>query len=135
MQVAINETARRRQTQIAYNLQHNITPLSINKPIRDQLIARDRSTDDQPTNISVTLGKELVDLASLDPSAYTPAERTKLIKQLTKQMQQSALDLDFETAAQLRDSIQLLEKSPLGIEKTSVVRQHRSVSANRKMIP
>lgn len=109
MQVAISETARRRRVQIQYNLDNSITPISINKPIRDQLIARDKKDETALQHLQIQFGKETVDLTKLVPSSFTPEEKKQLIKTLTKQMKQAALDLDFETAATLRDSIHSLQ--------------------------
>ncbi len=109
MQVAMSETARRRRVQIKYNLDHSITPTSINKPIRDQLIARDKADNSRSKHLQVQFGKETVDLTKFVPSSFTPEEKMQLIKILTKQMKQAALDLDFETAATLRDSIHILQ--------------------------
>lgn len=109
MQVAMSETARRRRVQIQYNLDHSITPTSINKPIRDQLIARDKKDEGALQHLQIQFGKETVDLTKLVPSSFTPEEKKQLIKTLTKQMKQAALDLDFESAATLRDSIHSLQ--------------------------
>lgn len=93
MQYALDETARRRETQQAFNEKHNITPTTIIKEIRDVISAHvDIKQDDQSTKKSTT--KKL-----------TKSEREKLLDKLEKEMKQAAKDLDFETASELRDAI------------------------------
>lgn len=93
MQYALDETARRRETQIAFNKKHNITPTTISKEIRDVISATiDIKEDDKGKKTSKT--KKL-----------TKSEREKLLEKLEKQMKEAARDLDFETASELRDAI------------------------------
>jgi excinuclease ABC subunit B len=98
MERAIGETNRRRQIQIAYNAKHGITPQTIIKRIHDIVgdiqKVRERTVDA---------------LASMDKDAYG-GNITKLIKDKRRQMHEAAENLDFETAALLRDEIQKLEK-------------------------
>ena len=89
MQKAIDETARRRQIQMAYNEEHGIVPQTIKKEIRD-LIAVTKA-------VAKEEGKE-VDINSLNKQ-----ERKELVKKLEKQMQEAVEVLDFELAAQIRD--------------------------------
>lgn len=93
MQYALDETARRRETQIAFNEKHNITPTTINKEIRDVISAHiDIKEDDKVKKKSAT--KKL-----------TKSEREKLLEKLEQEMKEAARDLDFETASELRDAI------------------------------
>ena len=93
MQYALDETARRRETQIEFNEKHNITPTTINKEIRDTISAHiDIKEDDKTKKKSAT--KKL-----------TKSEREKLLEKLEKEMKEAARDLDFETASELRDAI------------------------------
>lgn len=94
MQVAIDETNRRRNIQMAYNEEHGITPTTIKKAVRDLI-----SITKEATQVSAKLEK--------DPESMTKAEIEKLIAKVEKQMRKAAADLDFETAASLRD--QMLE--------------------------
>lgn len=89
MMRAIAETNRRRDIQIAYNEAHSITPMSVQKAVRDLMsIARTPQTDeDRPES---TLSEE---------------ERTMLIDRVEDQMLQAAANLDFELAAKLRDRL------------------------------
>lgn len=93
MQYALDETARRRETQIAFNEKHNIIPTTINKEIRDVISAHiDVKEDTKTEKKSVT--KKL-----------SKSEREKLLEKLEKEMKEAARDLDFETASELRDAI------------------------------
>ena len=91
----INETNRRREIQSEYNKEHNITPKTIQKSVRD-LIAISKKT------ISIKQGIEK------DIESLTDSERKKIIIELTKEMQEMALELNFERAAFLRDKIKEL---------------------------
>jgi len=99
MKRAIGETNRRRALQIAYNKKHNITPKSVIKNIKD-------ITDSLSTERHKTVANLLaIDLAGLDKKSHK-----KLIKDKQKQMSEAVKNLDFETAAILRDEIKALEK-------------------------
>jgi excinuclease ABC subunit B len=111
MQIAISETQRRRQTQTQYNRQHQITPTSIQKPVRAKLLIRakeetiGRSKNSHSFVIQLS-AKEQLDLSSIQADQLTPQDRKRLIKALTKKMNQVAKDMDFELAAILRDKIE-----------------------------
>ncbi|HEL0019331.1 TPA: excinuclease ABC subunit B [Streptococcus equi subsp. zooepidemicus] len=92
MQRAIDETARRRAVQMAYNEEHGIIPQTIKKDIRD-LISISRAVEAKATE------------AETNYESMTRSERQEAIKQLQKNMQEAAELLDFELAAQLRDLI------------------------------
>ena len=91
MQIAIEETARRRETQMAYNTEHGITPTTIIKEIRDK-IGLTKVADD---------GQEV----AVDYTTMNRKERKIAIKTLTEQMNEAAGNLDYELAAQIRDTI------------------------------
>ncbi|WP_143462905.1 excinuclease ABC subunit UvrB [Levilactobacillus enshiensis] len=95
MQAAIDETARRRQVQMAYNKKHGITPTTIIKPIRD-LIAVTKKNDDSD---------EKDDFVASDFEDMTKEDQEKLISRLEDEMRAAAKKLDFEQAASLRDTI------------------------------
>ena len=103
MQRALDEVKRRRYYQLAYNKKHNITPVSISKPIREKLI--DRSEKEAP--VWVFGGKEPVfeSLPNIEIDSMTPMEKKRLIKSLTTEMRLAAQDLNFELAAEIRDKI------------------------------
>ena len=99
MQQAISETARRRQIQEAYNEAHGITPQTIKKKVRDLIVA--------------TKGvKEEKDIFSeKDPESMSREELEKLMKKVEKDMKKAATELQFEKAAQLRDTLIELKKA------------------------
>ena len=90
MRLAIEETNRRRALQEAYNKEHNITPTTIQKAVRD-LIAVSRAVAETEQKIKK------------DPESMSRKELTKLIAQVEKQLRAAAADLNFEQAAELRD--------------------------------
>ena len=94
MRTAIEETARRRSLQEAYNKEHGITPTTIQKAVRDVI------------SISREVAKTTKGLEK-DPESMSHNEIKKLIQKLEKQMRKAAADLNFELAAELRD--QMLE--------------------------
>lgn len=94
---AIEETNRRRDIQIAYNKEHNITPKTIIKNIED-ITEQIASTHDKAVSYELDLDQKLF--------AKNP---TKLIKLKEKQMKEVVKGLDFETAAILRDEIKVLK--------------------------
>ena len=99
MQAAIDETYRRRKVQEAYNLEHDITPQSIRKAIKD--------ITDRVKAVAETHAQ----YAAARPASN--AEATRLIKELESQMKAAARNLEFEKAALLRDRIFELRKDML----------------------
>ncbi|CCK19483.1 excinuclease ABC subunit UvrB [Pseudolactococcus laudensis] len=91
MKIAIDETARRRETQMAYNLEHGITPTTIIKEIRDKIGLTKVADDGQ--------------VVEVDYETMNRKERQAAIKTLTEQMNEAAGNLDYELAAQIRDTI------------------------------
>ncbi len=103
MERAIRETDRRRTRQEAYNTEHGITPMTIKRNISDVLA--DVSMRD---GLIVETGDaETTNLVGHNLKAY--------IADLDKQMQAAAADLEFETAAAIRDQIRRLEMDELGV--------------------
>ncbi|MGG0655052.1 excinuclease ABC subunit UvrB [Rummeliibacillus pycnus] len=94
MTKAIEETNRRREIQMAYNKEHGITPKTIQKKIRDVIRATQAAEEPESYLTQVTNGKKL-----------TKAEKTTLLESLEKEMKDAAKALDFERAAELRDTI------------------------------
>ena len=104
---AIAEVKRRRKIQIDYNKKHNITPTSIEKPIREKLIEREKEEEkhvfhDQIIEQTVSRAVE---------GSLLPDDRRKFIKVLTREMKEAAKILDFEKAAFLRDQIQTIKST------------------------
>ena len=92
MQRAIDETNRRRDIQKAYNQEHGITPTSVNKKIDEGLraIIPQKETDK----------KKIIDIKKVPKDEYS-----RLIKELSAQMDMASANLEFEKAAELRDLI------------------------------
>jgi excinuclease ABC subunit B len=121
MALAIDETSRRRERQVAYNTERGIDPQPLRKKIGDitDLLAREDADttkllaatgDHKRRGAPVPLGQHTADLADL-PSADLAA----LIEQLSEQMHTAAADLQFEVAARLRDEIGELKKELRGM--------------------
>ncbi len=104
IKAAIEEVKRRRQIQLAYNKKHNITPITIEKSIRARLIEEFESEEKQMRRKPIDL---LLGLSEKD--VILPDEKDHLIARLRKEMKESAKNLDFETAALLRDRISFLQ--------------------------
>ena len=84
MSAAIRETTRRREIQRHYNEEHGITPLQIQKSIRETMLASAQRDDPLPL-----------------PEGHT----ADMVKSLEREMKKAAKNMDFETAARLRDRI------------------------------
>jgi len=97
MRLAIEETNRRREIQETYNKEHGITPQTIQKAVRDLI------------RISKEVAHEEHQFDK-DPESMEPKELEKLIGQIQKKMKKAAAELDFETAAALRDQMVELKK-------------------------
>jgi len=95
MQAAMDETARRRTVQIAYNKKHGITPTTIIKPIRDLISVT--KTDEN--------AGEKDDFVASDFEDMDRDDQEKLIARLEDEMRAAAKKLDFEQAASLRDTV------------------------------
>ncbi len=119
MQRTIDETARRREKQIAYNIQHNITPTTVNKSI-DQIMKQTSVLDIKGFDANKPYA--IVDEAQLNVAAEeqisykTIPQIEKVIAQTKKQMEKAARDLDFMEAARLRDEMFRLQKELEGMK-------------------
>ena len=97
MRMAIEETERRRAIQEKYNEEHGITPQTIKKAVRDLI------------SISREVAKEEMEFEK-DPESMSREELEKLIGEVQKKMKKAAAELDFESAAELRDKMITLKK-------------------------
>ena len=97
MRLAIEETERRREIQKAYNEEHGITPQTIKKAVRDLI------------SISKEVAQKDLQFEK-DPESMSAKELEKLIGEVQKKMKKAAAELDFETAATLRDQMIGLKK-------------------------
>ena len=97
MQKTIDETEYRREKQIAYNTEHNITPTSLNKSLDNALSKNSVST--------YSYELEAAKAAEPESEFLTKAELEKKIREKRRIMEQAAKALDFIVAAQLRDEI------------------------------
>lgn len=104
MRIALDETARRRAKQEKYNQEHNITPKTISKSVFEEVKASAEKTD--KTKKFVYNKDGVWDAASL----------RKEIADLNKRMRKAAENLEFETAAELRDAIHKMEDDLLLVE-------------------
>ena len=97
MRKALDETARRREIQMAFNEEHGITPKTIIKPIHD--VVRSKET------------KEMTAAYMKKKNKMAKKDKTKMLENIEKEMKEAARVLDFERAAQLRDILIELRNS------------------------
>jgi len=109
MQRAMDETERRREKQLAYNEQHNITPRSITKAVAD-IMEGVYSTARLTAKAYAKVAEEVEEYGHL-----SPAEIARKVTQLEQQMYNHAQNLEFEEAARLRDEIHRLQGGQLGL--------------------
>jgi excinuclease ABC subunit B len=106
MQKTIDETNRRREKQIAYNMEHHITPRTITKSV-EQIMGQTsvldiKGTTDSPYAIDDTFGT----IAAEEQVEYkTIPQMEKAITQIKRTMEKAARDMDFMEAARLRDEM------------------------------
>ena len=102
MFAAVQETNRRREIQEAYNKEHNITPQTIKKEIKNTLDTFEEIVNTEDLSIDLEIGKDSDSMqAKIDKMSY--ADLQKLIERLEDEMRQAAAALEFENAAELRD--------------------------------
>ncbi|AUR50926.1 excinuclease ABC subunit UvrB [Aquella oligotrophica] len=97
MQVALDETKRRREKQLSHNEKFGITPLTVVKPINDIIDGVYREEKKQKFEIKL-------------PKGLSDKELTKLVKQVEKRMKEHSMNLEFEEAAKCRDELKVLKE-------------------------
>ncbi len=100
MKEAIKETRRRREIQLQYNADHDITPATIEKAIQELIAETDESYKT----------KKSAEKPAEPPKPVAPEDVEALIRELTQQMRKAALASDYEEAAALRDRIEALKE-------------------------
>jgi len=104
MQKTIDETNYRREKQTKYNLEHNKVPTPLNKKISENLVGRSKDFPD-----SQYTQKEIIRQVAEERETYGSVDLEKLIAEKQKAMETAAKNLDFITAAKLRDEIVALK--------------------------
>ena len=105
MQATIDETNYRREKQIHYNEQHGIVPKALNKKISETLVGRSKDFPDAKYT-----QKEILKQATEQKQKHSTEEIEKIIAEKQKEMEAAAKNLDFITAARLRDEIKALQE-------------------------
>jgi excinuclease ABC subunit B len=106
MEKAIGETQRRREKQIAYNLEHGITPRGVVKRIKDII--------DGVYNAEEAVAARLEEKKHKIVAEMDPKQLAKELKRLEKEMMNAAQNLEFEKAANLRDELKRLRERAFG---------------------
>jgi excinuclease ABC subunit B len=114
MQKTMDETLRRREKQIAYNIEHGITPTTVVKS-KEQVFAQTSVLDikgfDEKKAYAIGDDQDIVSVAAEDPEEYmTIPKMEKKIAGVKKTMEKAAKDMDFMEAARLRDEMFRLQK-------------------------
>jgi len=116
MQKTIDETTRRREKQIQYNIEHNITPTTIFKSI-EQIMGQTSVLDIKGTTGSPYVIDDINTIAAEDQMEYkTIPQMQKAIGQIKRMMEKAAKDMDFMEAARLRDEMFRMQKELEGMK-------------------
>ncbi|MBP6590160.1 MAG: excinuclease ABC subunit UvrB, partial [Chitinophagaceae bacterium] len=120
MQKTIDETNRRREKQIAWNIEHGVTPTTISKTTQDvfaQTSVLDIKGYDLKDSRALAPDQELVTHAAEEQEVYkTIPQLEKAIGRTKKEMEKAARDLDFMEAARLRDEMFRMQKELEGMK-------------------
>ena len=122
MQRALAETDRRREKQVAYNTEHNITPTTIKKNVDDVLSG---------------LYKGDVDMNRVTAKVDNPLAGGNLqahLEHLRKEMRKAAENLEFEEAARMRDEVKRLEAVELAVADDPMARQYAVAAASEAAV-
>ncbi len=114
MQRTIDETTRRREKQVAYNIEHGITPRTVKKTTQDvfaQTSVLDIKGFDEKNPYAIAPEQDIVTMAAEEQEEYlTIPKLEKAIIKVKKEMEKAARDLDFMEAARLRDEMFGMQK-------------------------
>jgi excinuclease ABC subunit B len=122
MERAMRETDRRREKQVAYNIEHNITPATIQKNVEDILSGLYKGDVDM-NRVTAKVDKPLI---GANLAAHLDAMRTA--------MRKAAENLEFEEAARLRDEVRRLEAVELAIADDPLARQSAVEAASEAAV-
>lgn len=103
MQKTIDETNYRREKQLRYNAEHNITPTALKKSFENYLVRK----KEEPYKFDIAPGLKA---AEEETAYFTKAQLEKRIREKRKAMESAAKELDFMAAAKLRDEIKMLQE-------------------------
>ena len=114
MQKTINETNRRREKQIAFNIEHGITPRTVVKSTKEvfaQTSVLDIKGYDPANPYAIAPDENMITVAAEEQAEYKTIPQTeKALSKIKKEMEKAARDLDFMEAARLRDEMFHLQK-------------------------
>ena len=116
MQYAIDETKRRRDKQKKWNLENGITPETIKKDIADIL----NSVYEKGDRVTIKEAGENLSISLNSKDAKT------IILELEAKMRDAAANLEFETAAKIRDELKLIENRQLGLDAPGIAKTVRN---------
>ena len=121
MQKTIDETNRRREKQIAFNIEHGITPTTIIKSAKEvfaQTSVLDIKGYDPANPYAIAPDEDMITVAAEEQAEYkTIPQMEKALNRIKKEMERAARDLDFMEAARLRDEMYLFQKQLAEMKK------------------
>ncbi len=114
MEKTINETNRRREKQIAFNIEYGITPTTVIKSMKEvfaQTSVLDIKGYDPANPYAIAPDEDMITVAAEEQAEYkTIPSMEKVLSKIKKEMEKAARDLDFMEAARLRDEMFLMQK-------------------------
>ena len=121
MQKTINETNRRREKQVAFNIEYGITPRTVIKSTQEvfaQTSVLDIKGYDPANPYAIAPDEDLITVAAEEQAEYnTIPKMEKALSKIKKQMEKAARDLDFMEAARLRDEMFTMQKQLESMKK------------------